>query len=62
MARIKVVCTYCDRKDSFGDYKDITYNRWHIVAWNVADGFPIVCCDKCPLPWLKKEKVSHENK
>jgi hypothetical protein len=57
MTKIEVSCAYCERKEKFIDTKDITYNKWHIIGWNVATGLAIVLCDKCPAPfWAKKDE------
>lgn len=57
MAKLEVSCAYCDRKEKFVDNKDITYNKWHIIGWNVATAHAIVVCDKCPAPfWERKDE------
>ena len=48
---LELQCCECETKKKFVDAKDVTFQKWRIVAWNVSTANPIVACDKCILPW-----------
>lgn len=52
----KVECIVCNKSESFADNKDITYNKWNILAWDVGTGEPICVCTKCDYPPENKEE------
>ena len=48
---LELQCCECETKKKFVDAKDVTFQKWRIVAWNVSTANPIVACNKCILPW-----------
>ncbi len=40
-------CSECGAKESFFDSKDITYNKWYIIAWLIKENEPLVVCPNC---------------
>lgn len=45
--KYNIKCSYCDKKESFNDTKDITFAKWKILGWNVDPVEPICICNKC---------------
>jgi len=54
---IELQCCECETKQKFVDVKDITFQKWRIIAWNVSASLPIVACSKCVLPWERSNST-----
>jgi len=50
-------CCECDTKKKFVDVRDIKFQNWRVIGWNVSTAQPIIACNKCVLPW---EKSTHK--
>jgi hypothetical protein len=47
MAKYSLSCDVCKKKESFHDLHDIKTMHWHILAWDVGSGLPLVTCSDC---------------
>ena len=50
---LELQCCECETKKKFVDAKDVTFQKWSIIAWNVSTSNPTIVCTKCILPWEK---------
>lgn len=57
---LELQCCECEAKKKFVDAKDVSFQKWRIIGWNVGTTNPIVACDKCVLPWEKPSKTEYK--
>ena len=48
-------CTECGRKESFTEWRDLTYAKWKVIGWSVNRNEPYAICPDCEYGKPKKK-------
>lgn len=51
-----IKCVVCEKSESYIDVKDLKYDGWKVLGWDMNKNEPVCVCKKCEYPVEKRKE------